>query len=833
MMDVPAMSIHKGLILFLWGVSCLVARPALAESAAPLDPGKPVSLSLESEHGTTLVGPDARLQVVATARHETQQLRDWTGRLAYTCSPAGIVQVSESGLVEPLSNGQVTITASAEGLSAEIRVTVERYDDPPAVNFANEVVPIFTKLGCNGGGCHGKSGGQNGFPLSLLGYEPWNDYEYLVKESRGRRIFPAAPDSSLLLLKATNTLPHGGGERLKADTPEYRILRRWISQGMPYGAPTDPKVVSISAYPRSRTMTRDGQQQLRIVAHYSDGSTRDVTRTAQYEPNEKELALVDETGHVKMLGSPGDVAVMVRYQEFVSTFTATVPLGAPIGDLPEPRNFIDELVFAKLRQLGMPPSEPCDDATFIRRVTLDVAGRLPDPQRVQAFLADSAPDKRQRYIDELLDSTDYADYFANKWVAILRNKRVIPQDKEGAFAFHEWVRTSIDQNKPYDQFVRELLTASGRVGEHAPVAWYRQVNQPHEQVEDVAQLFLGVRIQCARCHHHPFEKWSQDDYYGLAAFFSRVEKKGARNPLQADEYRVYHKRGTAQATNPTTGKALPPTALGAEPLTLSPDQDPRTALAGWMTGPDNPFFARSLVNRYWKHFFGRGLVEPEDDIRDTNPPANPALLEALAGQFVSGGYDMKALVREICRSHIYQLSAVPNEHNVADRQAFSRYYPRRLPAEVLLDALDAVNATATDFVELPRGTRAVQLPDAGEAVPQVYFLQVFGRPSASSACECERTNTASLAQSLHLLNSAEVQQKISTGRAPALAADVQRTDEQKVRELYLHAFSRLPTDEELKIALAHIAKAAPDQKQLAYEDIVWALVNTKEFLFNH
>ena len=822
--------------LIVGGIVCLLASLSTAnvpQAAGNADAAGALVLLAGDQPGAParLVGPDARLQLVATAQEPSGNLGDWTRRVRYTVEPGGVVEVDARGLITPLANGAATITAAHEDLVASVQVTVERFEDPPPVGFVDQVVPVLSKLGCNGGGCHGKSGGQNGFALSLFGYEPEKDYEYLVKEGRGRRLFPTAPDSSLLLLKGANILPHGGGERLKLDSADYRVLRRWIAQGMPYGSASDPTVTGITVYPRQRTLERDGTQQLKVLAIYSDGSVQDVTHTAQYEPNDKELAAADAAGLVTMLGTPGDVAIMARYQTFVETFRATVPLGAPVVELPPVRGFIDELVFAKLRELGMPPSAVADDATFIRRVTLDMTGRLPDPQRVREFLADASPDKRDRYIDELLDSTHYADYFAGKWTAILRNKRSHPQEKRGAFAFHRWVRDALHENRPYDWFVRELLSASGRVGDSPPVAWYRQVHQVSEQVEDTAQLFLGVRIQCARCHHHPFEKWSQDDYYGLAAFFSRVGVKGSRAPALTDEYRIFHRRGAAQSQNPATGKVLVPRPLGAEPLMLAPEQDPRQALASWMAAPENPFFARSLVNRYWKHFLGRGLVEPEDDIRDSNPPSNPQLLDALAEHFVRSGYDLKELVRAICRSSTYQLSSVPNEHNGTDRQAFSRYYPRRLVAEVLLDAIDGVNATVTEFADLPKGTRAVQLPEHTEA--PVYFLQVFGRPAGSSACECERTDGASLAQSLHLLNSADMHAKISSGRSASLAGDESRTDAQKIEELYLRALSRAPTASELAVALAHIERASPAQRQAAYEDIVWALINTKEFLFNH
>jgi hypothetical protein len=823
--------------------STALAVPAVTPAAAPAfpglgDPGTVASLVISA--GTTapdaagkpvvIVGPDSRLQLVVTANYSTTQVRDWTGLVKFTVKPEGIIRVTASGLVMPMANGAATISAvSADGkTTAILPVTVERFDNPPPINFPNQIVPIFTKLGCNSGGCHGKSGGQNNFRLSLLGFEPTEDYEYLVKESFGRRLSPAAPDHSLLLMKGINALPHGGGERLKADSDEYRLIRRWISQGMPYGAATDPVVTAVTVFPEARKMPQDGKQQLMVVAHYSDGTLRDVTRTAQFEPNDKDLAEVDPLGTVKMLGNPGDVAIMVRYQGQVSTFRATVPLGVPVTTTPPVKNFVDELVFGKLKELGLPPSELCDDSTFIRRVTLDLAGRLPTDVEAKNFVTDAAADKREKAIDRLLASDDYADLFANKWTSVLRNKREKEIDRHGSYVFHDWIRNAIRDNMPYDQFVRSIVAATGEIGENPPVVWYRTVAMVNEQVEDTAQLFLGTRIQCARCHHHPFEKWSQQDYYGLAAFFGQVGRKDGDGPNEA---RIFHKRGEATATNPKTSKPVKPAGLGGPALSLSPEDDPRVSLVDWMVKADNPFFGPALVNRYWKHFFSRGLVEPEDDMRQTNPPTNPKLLAALASHFVQAKFNLKDLVRTICTSSTYQLTSLPNEFNATDKQNFSRYYPKRLQAEVLLDGIDQLLATRTDFTGLPKGSRAMQIPDHGGI--NMYFLNVFGRPAGASACECERSGDASLAQSLHLLNSGDIHGKLAASDARKLVGDKNMTDEQRLTEYYFRAFGRPPNASELAVSTAYIAKFPAEKKSDAYEDILWALINTKEFLFNH
>ncbi len=851
-----------------------LAHPALAapEPKGLGDPGKLQSIAVETgrtaEGRFVLIGPDSSQQLLVTGTYSSGPVRDLTRQARYASAPAGIVAIDSSGVVTPLRDGKAEITAEVAGAApARVGVTVREFADEPRVSFANQVVPVFTKLGCNTGGCHGKASGQNGFKLSLFGFEPAEDYEYVVKEGRGRRIAVSAPEHSLLLLKATGQVAHGGGKRLEKRSPSYALLRRWIRQGTPNDPADSPTVRRIEVLPRSRILERNGTQQILVVAHLGDGSTVDVTRLTQFEANQTEMAVASPAGLVTAREVPGSVAIMARFQSHVDVLRVSVPLGAPVANLPPARNFIDKLVFKQLKELGLPPSALCDDGTFLRRVTIDVAGRLPTREETQQFLGDSDPKKYDKLVDRLLASGDYADYFASKWSAVLRNRR--PSDKDDpkpTAAFHAWIRDSLEKNKPFDQFVRAILTAEGEMGAAPPLVWYREVKEPTAQLEDVAQLFLGQRIQCARCHHHPLEKWSQQDYYGLAAFFSRLEikdavpvKKGKKGQpdTPAEPFRVSFKPGKAEMLHPRTNRPVKPAGLGGPELEIPPDADPRHKLADWLTAKDNPYFARALVNRYWKHFLGRGLVDPEDDLRVTNPASNPELLDALAKHFVAHNHDLKELVRTICTSQVYRLSVEPNAHNARDRQNFSRFLPRRLQAEVLLDAIDTVTGSKTAFKGVPATTRAVQLPDNQF---ESYFLSAFGRPDSASACECERSSDSSLAQALHLFNSEELLEKISGrkvvsaaqqpadpkgkkpqpkapvntgpigGRIKELLAD-RRPDQEKIEDLYLMALSRKPTPEETNTLLAHVRKKSDPQG--AYEDILWALINTKEFLYNH
>jgi hypothetical protein len=831
--------------LYLLGLAAsapaqLYEKKPLPTEAAPLPkPAEIQSLTATPER-IILEGSDAAQQLIITATLINDRLQDLSSDAQYASANPKVVAVSASGRVVPVASGKTEIAVRFGGKEMRVAVEAKAIEENLPINFANQIVPVFTKLGCNSGGCHGKASGQNGFKLSLLGFEPEVDFAALVKEARGRRLFPAAPDHSLLLLKATGQVAHGGGKRMEVGSDEYRLVRRWIAAGTPYGAPDDPVVTQISVYPPQRTMTRQNKQQLAVYAHYSDGRIEDITRRAQYESNDTEVAIVDADGLVRSLALSGEAAVMARYQGKVTVFRATVPLGVPVPNYAwEPKTIVDRHAQAKWRQLGIVPSELCSDEEFIRRASLDITGTLPTPDQLKAFAADSDPAKRDKLVDRLVDSAEHSFYFASKWADILRVKRGNNITRAyGTFVFHDWIRQAIADDMPFDEFARQILSAVGDETKCPPVVWYKDLQTADQFVDNAAQVFLGTRLQCAQCHHHPYEKWSQDDYWGLAAFFGRLNRKvvpvaGLSIQNQQQQRQVLVVRASGSVPNKRTNKPAVMKTLDSEPVDVGPDQDPRQKLVDWLVDAKNPFFARAVANRYWAHFFNRGIVDPLDDMRVTNPPSNPELLDALARDFVENKYSLKHLVQTICKSRTYQLSSLPNEFNKHDKQAYARYYPRRMSAEVLFDAVCQATDSPTTFNGLPRDShaphRAIMLPDESF---QSYFLDVFGRPQRISACECERVSEANLAQALHLLNSEEIQGKVSRGggRADAMAKD-SRPDAEKVQELFLWTVGHKPSDNQMKLALEHL-EANAKSKKAGYENILWALINTKEFVFN-
>lgn len=692
------------------------------------------------------------------------------------------------------------------------------------VEFLRDVIPALTKSGCNAGACHGSFQGRGGFHLSLLGFNPAADYDAIVKASRGRRVSLASPAQSLILLKATAAVGHGGGKRLSHDSPAYQLLERYLAEGARPLREDAPQIAALVLPTRDLVLRQQETAALQVTARWSDGAENDVTAWALYDARDPTAMDVSPDGRMTAL-RPGKTSVSIRYLGQVASVSVTTPFGesAPVDFAPN--NYIDELVSAEWTRLGMAPAAPASDHEFLRRVFLDLIGTLPTPDEVRRFLASAAADKRSRLIDELLERPEYVDFWTLKWGDLLRSHRRYLGDK-GLASFNGWLRRSIRENKPLDVMVRELLTAQGNLFANGPVAYFFIDQKPEELAETTAQLFLGVRLQCARCHHHPFEVWGQDDYYGLAAFFTRLETresgdKGRFGGMQA-------LRAVAGDVRPLTMLARPRLFGAAQPLSESP-ADLRLALADWIANKENPYFARNFANRYWSYMIGRGLVEPIDDMRATNPASNPALLDALAADFAAHGFDAKHLLRTICNSRIYQLAAEIAPERDADGRLFTHRAPRRLTAEVLLDAVNSAAGAAETFAGTPPGARAVALPDPN--VPS-DFLQIFGRPQRNSSCECARESSPDLLQALHLLNNGALNAKIShpQGRVARLLAR-SATDQELADELYLATLARFPTDAERQ-ALGALLTEAPTREE-GWQDLLWTLINSPEFAFNH
>jgi hypothetical protein len=762
-----------------------------------------------------------RQQLLITARRADGKLVDVTRQAEFSLADDSIARIAGTAIVGN-RDGMTELKVVAGGRSAKVPVRVQGFERYPPVHFAIDVVPILSKLGCNSGGCHGRASGQNGFKLSVFGFDPAGDYDAIVKQARGRRVFAPNPARSLILAKPSGGVPHGGGVRLAKDSLDYELLAHWVDQGMPVGDEKAARLVELRVSPRERELAAGAEQQILATAMYSDGTLRDVTSAALYSGNAPHVAEVDSQGLIHCGQVPGEVAVTVNYMGQVAAVQIQSPrAGGPVPypELPV-QNDIDPFVWAKLRKMGLVPSEAADDATFLRRSTIDCLGTLPTPEDVRAFLADSSGDKRAKWIDRLLARDEYADYWALKWADILLVDREKLGDR-GAFEMHRWLREQFAANRPYDEWVRELITAAGDSGKSGPVNFYRASDTPDAVARAVSQAFLGVRVECAQCHHHPFEKWSQEDYYGLAAFFNGLERK----PLTKDRVLLFH-AGYREMPIPDSSLKVAARGLDAPVSSRLAAADPRIVLAEWMTGPDNPWFARLAVNRMWKHYLGRGLVEAEDDLRSTNPPTNPPLLDFLARRLIESKFDLKSVMRLIMNSRTYQLASEPTAENREDEQNFSYYYVKRLPAEALLDALSTVTEVREPFPGRPLGTRAIALWD--NRLPS-YFLEIFGRPERTSPCECGRTSDPTMAQALHLMNAPEVEAKVEhpAGRVARLV-ESGAGEEKIVEELCLAAIGRYPTDRHKATARKLFASSPPRE---AAEDFLWTLLNSYEFLF--
>lgn len=697
-------------------------------------------------------------------------------------------------------------------------------EDSPG--FVRDVMPVLTKAGCNGGKCHGSFQGRGGFRLSLLGFEPSADHEALVREGRGRRLSLTAPEQSLILRKAAGLVPHGGGIRMARDSAEFRTLASWIRGGA--SRPEESlKVERLIVEPKEVVLKRDAEQSLQVKAVWSDGLTTDATSLALYESREEQTADVD-AGGVVTAHEYGRTAVTITFMGQVSAVTVTVPYVDTSPGHPGfiARNEIDRLIAEEWKKVNLKPAPPADDLEFLRRPYLDIIGTLPTPDEVREFLKSKDADKRSSLIDELLERPEYVDAWSTKWGDLLRVHRRYLGEK-GLWSYWGWVRNAVRENRPVDRMARELITSKGSLFGNGATGFYYVDAKPEDLAETTAQVFLGIRLQCARCHHHPYEVWSQDDYYGLASFFTRLQIKDNGDGARYGGTKLL--RPVSQVAKERRLKIqIDPRAFGHE-VDPAESSDVRVELADWITSPENPWFAKSFVNRIWAHFMGRGLVEPVDDLRATNPATHPQLLDWLAKDFVEHDYDTKHLIRTICNSHAYQLgSRVRHDVDPSGTFYVSRTY-RRMSAAVMLDAVNFACGTTEEFAGLPRGTRAQALPD-----PQIpsYFLTVFGRSDRASSCECAQSNDLNLAQALHIVCGDNIGSKVSAkdGRIARLLKS-STPHEDIVEELYLVTFSRLPTEQEREL----IRKLAPkaESKKILYEDILWALMNSTEFVFNH
>lgn len=779
----------------------------------------------------TLRGKNAQQRLIVTETADGKAI-DRTRHTAFRTDTPGIVQVSAQGIVTPVADGTGVITATVNGKQARVTIHVRDSQTLPPVRFESDVQPILTHLGCNQGACHGKARGQNGFQLSLFGFDRDFDYAALVHESRGRRIFPAAPESSLLLRKPTGQVPHGGGKRLDPAGADYAMLRRWIAAGLPRDTRDTPTVERISIEPAERVLTNQATQQLVVTAHLSDGSTRDVTQQTTFQSNESVIAAVNGGGLIKAGPLPGEAAIMARYMERFTVCYVTIPLPTSVpaevyAKLPR-QNFVDEHVWIKLQKLGITPSEPAGDATFLRRAYLDVIGRLPTPEETRRFLSSPDSAKRARLVDELLQRPEYADFWANKWADLLRPNPYRVGIK-AVYNLDAWLRDAFRRNQPYDQFVRELVTAQGSTWRNGAAVVFRDRREPAELTTIMAQLFLGIRLDCARCHHHPFEVWGQDDFYSFAAYFARIGRKGQglSEPISGGEEIMFTAdKGTVK--HPLTKQDMEPRPLFGKADAPGEDLDPRQVLAAWMTADANPYFAKVIVNRVWADLMGRGIVEPVDDLRATNPPTNGPLLDALALDFRKNGHDLKKLIRTIMTSYVYGLSSLPNDRNAADTRNYSRHYRQRLRGESLLDMVCDVTEVPETFAAMPPGSRAAALWTVRS--PSV-FLDTFGRPDPNQDPPCERTPDTTLVQALHLMNAPNLHAKVTgdDSRAAKLSAS-KLTPAEIVDNLYLLTYCRPPTDVERSTCVALFSRDGATRRSVT-EDLLWALLNTPEFVF--
>ncbi|MFO1003199.1 MAG: DUF1549 and DUF1553 domain-containing protein [Planctomycetaceae bacterium] len=770
-----------------------------------------------------IASPESSDQFLVTAIDSLGRRIDVTRSATLSLTNANVAAVSGTGRIDPLSEGEATLTARYSELSATASIRVHGISRPTPVSFRHDVIPILSKSGCNSGGCHGKAEGQNGFRLSVFGFDPGHDFDAIVRDSHARRVFPAAPEQSLLIRKAVASVPHGGGRRIELGSRWHRMLIRWVSEGLSLDDESGDPIVAIRTEPADIVLSRQGTQQLRVVALCQSGAVRGITSEADFQSNNDVVAAVSREGLIQATNVPGEAAVLVRYMGHVAVSRVTLP-GPEINfTRPASNSFVDDLVWDKLQKLQIQPSELANDAMFLRRAFLDTIGTLPTPAEVRSFIADTDPDKRRKLVDRLLERPEYSEYWAQRWADLLQADKdiITPQ---GTVAMTRWIHQQIQANTPWDRLVHNVLTAQGSTVGNSPAGFFQVQADPEKAARAVSQLFLGIRIECAQCHHHPFERWDQKDYFALAGFFTGVDRKS----LPGGALKIVDKPGE-DLKHPRTGELVPAAGLGAAPATFPEPKDRRRVLAQWLTSSDNHQFARSLVNRLVAHYWGRGLVEPVDDLRATNPASNEPLMQALTQHVIDLRFDMKALTKTLLNSRVYQLDSTINDSNRLDEQNYSRAAVKPMPAEVLLDAISQATGIPERFNGWPEGYRAIQVWD--NKLPSL-FLETFGRPVRQSVCACERGVEPSMAQALHLMNSETTTAKIEDrrGRAASLAAS-ELPPNVLIEELYLATVSRFPVAQEQELMQQSLTNT--DDRRKAVEDILWTLLNTREFVFNH
>jgi len=816
-------------LLYLAGQLFGAEQPEMDKPVVALEPvkiGHPEKVEI-TPAAVKLSTPLQQVQMVVTGIYSDGTVQDLTRAAQLRAGSAGIIRM-DGALVLPVADGSTELILRVGELEQRVPVLVSGQGTPEQISFHYGALAALSKSGCNSGGCHGAPSGKGGFALSMVAFDPEADKIALTRDFLNRRINLPEPESSLLLRKPLMKVAHRGGQRLKEEDESYRLLLQWIQQGCQFGPESAPKLTGIRVDPALRRTLKwpAHTQQLRVTADFSDGSQRDITRLAMYSSSEEAVATVGPSGLVVGAGR-GQVGISVRFLENVETCYLTFVRDVPGFEwkAPAPANYVDTLVFKRLRLLQYLPSATCTDTEFIRRVSQDVAGLLPSVEVTKAFLADGRPDKRAALIDSLLEGADFARFWAFKWGDLLRLNAAAVSEP-GTHKYHAWLVKAWEDNVPYDRFARELLTTQGSTLEKPQAGFFRTTANTAEATEMTAQIFLGARVQCAKCHNHPFERWTQDNYYGLGAFFERVQRrKGAR----ADETLVFLAR-RGEITQPRTGRTMKPWAPGAGEMALPPDADRLAAFADWLTAPQNPFFARVEVNRIWWQLLGRGIVEPIDDFRESNPPTNPELLDALAADFTKHQFDRRHILRTILNSRTYQASSRPNDFNRSDEKNFSHAQQTILTAEQLLDAVCRVTGSPERFGNLPIGTPATQLP---APQPNNTFLSAFGQPTRQSSCACERQGQPSLTQALQLSNSQTVESRLKNGGGKFLKemAAQNKSDEEIITHLYLAALCRYPGEVELAKAKAYLSGRA--DRDSGIEDIAWSVLNLREFVFRH